>query len=56
MPLTAWASLETKRRRNGREGGQSDDARVRRPARSWKSEPSREGERGNPASGISVPS
>jgi hypothetical protein len=49
MPLTAWASLQTKRRRNGREGGQSDEARVRRPAKSGMSAPSREGEHGNPA-------
>jgi len=49
MPLTAWASFQTKRRRNGREGGQSDEARVRRPARSGMSAPSREGEHGNPA-------
>jgi hypothetical protein len=49
MPLTAWASLQAKRRRNGREGGQSDETRVRRPARSGMSAPSREGEHGNPA-------
>ena len=45
MPLTGklkslhWSELVTVR-----EGGQPDETRVRRPARSWMGEPSREGE------------